>query len=99
MAVHMIGRAERVADSAREPHGILGRIEILGDDGELVAAEAPDEINLAHTLLQPGRDLGQQRIAGGVAERVIDVLEAVEIEAEHRHQVAVPLGACHQRFR
>jgi hypothetical protein len=47
-------------------------------------------------LLEPGRDLGQQRIAGGVPERVIDVLEAVEIEAEHRHQVAVPLGARHR---
>jgi hypothetical protein len=96
MAVHMVGLGERGANAACEPHGILRRFEILGDNGELVAAEAPDEIDLAHTLLQPGRDLGQQRIAGGVAERVIDVLEAVEIEAEHRHQVAVPLGARHR---
>ena len=99
MAVDMIGLAERGADAARKPHGVLRRLEVLGDDGELVAAEPPDEIDLAHAFLQPRRDLREQRIAGGMAERVVDVLEAVEIEAEHRHQLAVPLGRARRRGR
>jgi hypothetical protein len=43
--VDMIGGAERRADAAGETHGVLGRFEILRDDGELVAAKAPDEID------------------------------------------------------
>jgi hypothetical protein len=54
---------------------------------------ASDEIDLAGALLQPRRHLGEQRIAGSVTKRVVDVLEAVEVEAEHRHQVAVALAA------
>jgi hypothetical protein len=55
----MIGLGERGADAACEPHGILRRFEILGDDGKLVAAKAPDQIDLAHTLFQPRRDFGE----------------------------------------
>ena len=91
----MIGLAERGADAAREPHGILRRVDVLGDDGKLVAAQPADQVDFAHALLEPRRDLGEQSIAGGVAERVVDVLEAVEVEPEHRHQLAVALGAGH----
>ena len=37
-------------------------------------------------------------VARGVAERVVDVLEAIEVEAEYRHEVAVALGAGHSTF-
>jgi hypothetical protein len=89
----MIGLSERGADAAGKPHGILRRIEILGHDGEFVATQPADEIDLAGALLQPRRHLGEQRIAGSVTKRVVDVLKAVEVEAEHRHQVAVALAA------
>jgi hypothetical protein len=81
----MIGLGERRADAARKPHGVLRRCEILGDDGELVPAQPADEVDLAHAFLQSRRDLGEQSIAGGVAERVVDVVETVEVEGEHRH--------------
>ena len=57
------------------------------DDGEFVAAEARQEGALAG-LLQAARDLAQQRIADGVAEHVVDRLEAVEIDAEHGEALA-----------
>ncbi len=34
-------------------------------------------------LLQPSGDLDQQRVAGGVAECVVDVLEAVDVEEQN----------------
>ena len=72
MAVDAIGLAERRADPPRQAHGIVRRLEILGDDGELIAAKPADEIGLAHILAKPRGDLGEQSIAGGVAERVVD---------------------------
>ena len=39
---------------------------------------------IAHHRLQPLGDLAQQRVADRVAERVVDVLEAVEIDQEQR---------------
>jgi hypothetical protein len=33
-----------------------------------------------------------------MAERVVDVFEAIEVEAEHRQEVAMALGAGHSTF-
>ena len=42
------------------------------------------------TLDERGRGLAQQLVAGVVAEAVVDRLEAVEVEREHREGLAVP---------
>ena len=47
---------------------------------ELVAADARDGVRIAHALLEQRGDLAQQIVAGDVAARVVDELEAVEIE-------------------
>ena len=49
---------------------------------EFVAAEPADLAMIAHHRFQPIGDLPQQRIADRVAERIVDVLEAVEIDQE-----------------
>ena len=49
-------------------------------DGELVAAEAGDRGAVAHALAQRVGHLADQLVAGAVAERVVDVLEAVDVE-------------------
>ncbi len=51
---------------------------------ELVAAEAADLSMITHRQFQPVRDLPEQCVADRVAERVVDVLEAVEIDQEER---------------
>ncbi len=99
VTVHLVSGAERGADAPGKTHGVLGRVDLLGDDGELVAAEPADEIDIAGILLQARGDFLKQRVARGVAERVVDVLEAIEVEAEHRHEVAVALGAGHRTFQ
>ena len=55
-----------------------------GDDGELVAAEAGDQIVAAHDAAQALRDVENELVADMVAERVVDVLEMIEIDVEHR---------------
>jgi len=39
---------------------------------------------MAHALLQPARHAAQQAVPGMVAERVVDRLEAVEVETQQR---------------
>jgi len=75
---------------------VAGDIEFLGDAGEqsigeqrgahgkgfvLVAAE-PGEEGARGRLLQARRQCTQKVIADGVAEDVVDLLEAVEIDAQ-----------------
>ena len=80
-----------------------GLVDVPLQDGELVSAETGDEIVLAHGRLQSRRNLDQQRVADGVAERVVDVLEAVEIEKEHselkRRRVARDVNAASRLFQ
>jgi hypothetical protein len=47
---------------------------------ELLAAVATDEVALAHRRLQGDTDGRQHLVADPVAERVVDVLEVVEVQ-------------------
>ena len=58
------------------------------DDGEFVAADARHRVDLAHAMAKPRRHHLEQLIAHRMAERVVDALEAVEIEKQHRELVA-----------
>ena len=69
MAVDVVRLGKRRASTPRQPHGIVGCLEIFGNDGKLVAAKTPDKVRLAHGLLEPRRHLGKESVAGGVAER------------------------------
>ena len=64
----------------------------LDEHDELVAAEAADRVGLAQHVGDPRRDVAQQLVADRVAERVVDALEAVEVD-EHRRRVDAPRGA------
>ena len=69
-----------------------GGIRRLGDadlhDGELVAAHAGDGVGLAHQRAQPIGHQLQQLVAGRMAQRVVDVLEVVEVEQVGGHDLA-----------
>ena len=83
-----------------DPHG-ADRLEQLGSDlllvvgpavghqhGELVAAEAGDHLAVAQPIAQGVRDLADQLVSGAVAERVVDVLEQVDVD-QHARRAAV----------
>ena len=82
LAGDRVGRADR-GDHARG-HGLQGGVieAAGGDDGEFVAAEAGDQVVAAQGAAQPLGDAADQLVADRVAERVVDVLEMVEIDVE-----------------
>ncbi len=69
--------------------GDRARIGHVGlHDGELIAAETRDDIGVAHAALQPAGHGFEQLVAALVAQRVVDALELVEVEKQHRKLLA-----------
>ena len=62
----------------------------MEEQRELVAAEARQRVLFARRGLQPRGDVLEEQVAGGMAERVVDVLEAVEVEEEERDVEPAP---------
>ncbi len=62
---------------------------LLHEHDELVAAEPRDDVARAQALPQSCRHLAQQYVARFVAQRVVDHLEAVEIDEQHRELAVV----------
>ena len=64
-------------------------------DAELVAAEPRDHVLLSERRAQALGHLLQQAVAGVVAERVVDLLEVIEVDQHHGRRPAGvddPLG-------
>jgi hypothetical protein len=61
------------------------------DEGEFVAAHAADRRAAADRAGQPAADHHQQLVAGVVAERIVDRLEAVEVDEHEGSRAARPL--------
>ena len=68
------------------------RLRTVDDQRELVAADARQE-SAARGRRQALAHLAEQRIAGRMAEHVVDVLEAIEVEAQHRERLGRRGGA------
>jgi hypothetical protein len=66
-----------------------GRTVGAGQQGcELVAAVAVEPVGFACGVGHRGRELDEQSVAGGVAKRVVEPLECVEIEHQYRERPA-----------
>ena len=66
----------------------------LGDqDAELVAAEAGDHLAVAEHALEALGHALEKEVAVVVAERVVDLLEAVEVHQHHGDELLLALGA------
>ena len=84
MALDRIGRAQRRDHprSHRLQRRLVGRGG--GDHRELVAAEARDEVVAAQGPGEPIGHAADQVVADVMPERIVDVLEMVEVDVEHR---------------
>ena len=51
---------------------------------ELLAADPSDEILIPYRALEDPRDVSQRRVPGGVAERIVQRLEVIEIAVDQR---------------
>ena len=62
--------------------------ERVQQNREFVAAEPGEHVALPQARLEPARHGDQQLVADQVAEAVVDDLEAIEVEIEHREPAA-----------
>ena len=84
---HELVDLERLPQRLREHLGELDGSGRVGDarqeHAELVAAEPGDRVALAESALQPRPERAEQEVAALVPERVVHVLEAVEVDEHH----------------
>ena len=72
------------ADNAHGKRGNLVRpLDVLQEDGEFIAAKTGHRIDLANARLQTQRHRTKDLVSDRMAERVVDLLEVVEVEAEN----------------
>ena len=89
MPFEHVGAPNQINDACGECLRGLGLRHPALNDRELVAAGPGDQRVLTAGIAQALSDLAQQRVADGMAERVVDRLEAVEIDVEHRHRPVI----------
>lgn len=85
------GRGQRFGDVGRDALRALG-IAVRQHDDEFVAAEPAQHVFRPDLLAQALRQLDQELVAGGVAERVVDVLEMIDVEEGQRDMAAGRTG-------
>ena len=98
-AVYVHGCGHRLPHFVRHRHQARGAVHVLHDQGELVAAEPRDRVDFAQMFPQPGGNLLQDLVARAVAERVVDLLEAVQVEEHEADQRAAATGTRHGQMQ
>src|SRR6266851_5709943 len=78
-------------DLLGDAHHVARLGKVLDERDEFVAAETGDGVAFPQAHSQTTRGLLEQPVAEGVAERIVDELEAVEIEEQERHRLAITL--------
>src|ERR1019366_8916255 len=75
-----------------DSHCQISDIRRLLDGGlnntEFVASQARKSIQVSDTVLQPARTCLQQFVAAQMPERIVNELEVIEVEVEHRKMLA-----------
>ena len=76
-----------------ETHGVFRRKQVGLEDGELVATDSRDRGAVGCQTLQPFGHLPQDAVTDRMAKGVVDVLEAIQIDHQHRRRPRL-----HQQF-
>ena len=78
---------DRAGNGAMNPlgegHDVALALGFGEEDGELVARQPGNAVQRAGLREQPPADHGQQSVAGLVAQRIVDDLEAVDVDQQH----------------
>ncbi|HEX3573114.1 MAG TPA: hypothetical protein VHU42_00825 [Rhodopila sp.] len=90
VALQFLGGGDRPDQACRQRRRRL-TVSAFHDDRKFIAAEARDQIAVAHTTAQARSDEAEKFVTGGVAKRVVDLLEAIEINAEDGERVVFRL--------
>ena len=78
-------------NASREHGGLFARIDVLLEHHELVAAEAGHEIFRPQHGAQAIGDGAEQVVAARMAQRVVDLLELIEVDEQQRREMALPV--------
>ena len=81
---------DRRMDFVNELSGFRPVLDSGLNDGEFVAAEPGRHVGLLETAAQALGDALEQLVADRMAERVVDALELVDVDIEHRQLLARP---------
>jgi hypothetical protein len=90
----MVAETERLLECAEDFAGqhrdLVFAAHRFHQADEFVATQAGQHVDQAHMLGQPRRNGNQQFVANPVAKRVIDLLELVKVDEQHRQPLAMP---------
>ena len=92
VAIELERGGERAQDLGRQGRGVGGLRELGLHQRELVAAEPGQGVAGPDRARDPAGHRAQQLVADRMAERVVDLLEAVEVEEEDRGQATFAAG-------
>ena len=84
-AVELHGLLHRFQHAFRHAHAVRRLAHLVDQYREFVATQARDRVASPRGVQQASADLEQQLVAGGMAHRVVDGLEVVEVQEEHGH--------------
>ena len=84
MAADRIGGAHRGDDASGDRLQRIGVRRADGQNGKFIAAEPGDEIVATHHMTETLGDRENEFVADMMAERIVDVLEMVEVDEEDR---------------
>ena len=87
-AVDIVGPADQLDDAGGELAALLWLADVGLHHRKFVATDARDEVGRRHRLDQAGGHELQQLVADRMAERIVDGLEVIEIEAMHGEAAA-----------
>ena len=88
MAETIVGRADCLEGPSHQLDDLGGVLDRGLDDGELVAAEPGDEIAGPDAFLEARGHRFEQLVADHVSERIVDALELVDVDIEHRQMLS-----------
>jgi len=93
VARHLGALGHRCEQALRDLRDFVEVGHALEQHGELVVAQSRQGIDAAQARLQAARRLGEDEVAHRLPERVVDLLEIVEVEDHHREQAPAAVGA------
>ena len=88
-------RADPLADALRDDPALVER-GVGNDDDDLLAAVARDEVDAPRQGADVLGAFPQDLVARVVAVRIVDGLEAVDVQQQHRHLAAATDGILEQ---
>ena len=94
MALDLERAGQCLDQLAGDRPGVAGRTEVTQQDGELIAPRARHRVAGTQIFGDAYGRLAQQSIAGGVAQRVVGALEAIQVQEQDADAGAVALRVC-----